>query len=128
MPYIEVISSSDPDMAAKQDFVTALTATVVAEFGVPPTAVTVFFRPADPRHYAYCGRLGEQGQPRVFIKFHAYRRDAAHRRAVAGPISDAACVCFQTPRESVSIYFFERNFDEVVHDGHLVSDGPLPVL
>ncbi len=129
MPYIEVLSSADAPQEAKQAFVTALTQAITAAFNVPPTAVTVFFLPVSPQHYAYRGELGHQGDnPRVFIKIHAYRRTAAPRRAVAMPISTAACRCFATTLQEVSIYFMERAFDEVTHDGRLVSDGPLPAL
>ena len=129
MPYIEVLSSADAPAEAKQAFATALTQTITEEFNVPPTAVTVFFLPVAPQHYAYRGELGHQAATaRVFIKIHAYRRTATPRRAVAMPISKAACLCFGTSLQEVSIYFLERAFDEVTHDGLLVSDGPLPAL
>jgi phenylpyruvate tautomerase PptA (4-oxalocrotonate tautomerase family) len=128
MPYIEILSSRDPADEQKQSLVERLTGTIVEQFHVAPTAVTVFFLPIDPAHYAYRGRLADDGSPRVFIKFHAYRRDAERRRAVAAPISEAVAACFSTEIENVSIYFFEREFDEVVHDGLLVSDGKRPAL
>ena len=129
MPYVEVLSSTDAPPEAKQAFVTTLTHAIVSEFNVPPTAVTVFFLSLPPSHYAYRGELAHQAaDARVFIKIHAYRRSAQPRRAVAMPISEAACRCFGTTLSEVSIYFLERDFDEVVHDGALVSDGSLPAL
>ncbi|MEP9350451.1 tautomerase family protein [Xanthobacter sp. KR7-225] len=129
MPYVEILSSADAAAAAKQALVRAMTDAITGAFNVPPTAVTVFFLPVAPENYGYRGALGEAGDgPRVFIKIHAYQRPAGPRRAVALPISQAASTCFGTPLKHVSIYFLERAFDEVVHDGHLVCDGPAPVL
>lgn len=129
MPYVEILSSVDAEPRAKQELVGAITEAITGAFHVPPTAVTIFFLPVEPSHYAYRGELGHSTDgPRVFIKIHAYQRTADPRRAVAMPISRAASACFGAPLKHVSIYFFERAFDEVVHDGHLVSDGPLPQL
>jgi len=129
MPYVEILSSVDAEPRAKQALVGAITDAITGAFNVPPTAVTVFFLPVAPSHYGYRGELGHAADgPRVFIKIHAYQRSAAPRRAVAMPISQAAGACFGAPLAHVSIYFLERAFDEVVHDGHLVSDGPLPQL
>jgi phenylpyruvate tautomerase PptA (4-oxalocrotonate tautomerase family) len=129
MPYIEVLSSVDASNQARQALVATLTQAITTSFNVPPSAVTVFFQPVAPLHYGYRGELGYlDGPSRVFIKLHAYRRTMELRRAVAMSISVAAARCFGTTLSEVSIYFLEREFDEVTHDGVLVSDGPLPVL
>jgi phenylpyruvate tautomerase PptA (4-oxalocrotonate tautomerase family) len=129
MPYVEVLSSVDAPPEARQAFVATITEAITADFNVSPSAVTVFFLPVAPLYYGYRGELGHQaGPPRVFIKLHAYRRTAQPRRAVAMPISEAAARCFGTTLAEVSIYFLEREFDEVTHDGVLVSDDKQPVL
>jgi phenylpyruvate tautomerase PptA (4-oxalocrotonate tautomerase family) len=129
MPYVEVIAPANVTVESKQAFVTAVTRAITDAFRVPATAVTMFFWPLAASDYAFRGELGcRDPEPRVFIKIHVYRRNAAPRRAVANPISEAACACFRTPLENVAIYFMEREFDEVVHEGRLVSDGPLPIL
>lgn len=129
MPYVEILSSVDAEPPAKQELVSAVTDAIAREFNVPSTAVTIFFLPVTPANYGYRGELGHAVDgPRVFIKIHAYKRPVDPRRAVAMPISQAASACFGAPLKHVSIYFFERTFDEVVHDGHLVCDGLLPAL
>lgn len=128
MPYIEILSSVDVDPQAKRKLVGAITNAITTEFSVGSDAVTVFFQPFSPDCYGYRGELGHAGEPRLFLKIYAYRRTARHRAAVAGPISAAVAACFGTSEHSVGIYFFEQGFDEVVHDGRLVSEGPLPAL
>ena len=122
MPYVEILA---PRAAAaeKRQLTQAVTDGIVRGFSVAPSTVTIYFVPVDTDDYAHAGEFGLQpAGARVFVKVHAYRRDADQRRAVAEAMTPAIAACFGTPAHNVAIYFIDRERDEVAHEGHLASD------
>ncbi|WP_429497105.1 tautomerase family protein [Robbsia andropogonis] len=123
MPYLEIISPLLP-AETKQRISRSVTEAVVAAFDVKAVTVTVFFQPLESSDYAHAGKLWyEDGRPvRVLIKVHAYRRDVDARRRAAAHITagfNDACAPMVT---DTAVYFFDRDLDEVAHDGMLASD------
>lgn len=122
MPYIEILAPRAAP-TAQRDLVRAVTDGIVRGFDVAPSTVTIYFVPIGVDDYAHAG---ESGLPptgaRVFVKVHAYRRDAAQRRAAAEALTPALAACFDTGAHNVAIYFLDRERDEVAHEGHLASD------
>ena len=122
MPYIEILA---PRAAAaeKRQLTQAVTDGIVRGFGVTPSTVTIYFVPVGTDDYAHAGNFGlPPAGARVFVKVHAFRRDAARRRAAAEAMTPALAACFDTPAPNVAIYFRDRERDEVAHEGHLASD------
>ncbi len=126
MPYLEILAPRAP-ADAKRELARVATDAVVRGFDVAPSTVTIYFVPIGFDDYAHAG---ESGLPlagaRVFVKVHAYRRDAGQRRAVAAALTPALAACFDTRAHDVAIYFLDRERDEVAHDGHLASDETTP--
>jgi len=125
MPYIEILA---PRVAAaeKRQLSQAVTDGIVRGFGVAPSTVTIYFVPVGADDYAHAGAFGlPPAGARVFVKLHAYRRNADQRRAVAEAMTPALAACFDTPAHNVAIYFIDRERDEVAHEGHLASDEAL---
>ena len=125
MPYVEVLA---PRAAAaeKRQLTQAVTDGIVRGFGVAPSTVTIYFVPVGTDDYAHAGAFGlPPAGARVFVKLHAYRRNADQRRAVAEAMTRALAACFDTPAHNVAIYFLDRERDEVAHEGHLASDEAL---
>lgn len=122
MPYLEILAPTAP-ASARRELVRAVTDGIVRGFDVAPSTVTVYFVPIGADDYAH---EGVHGLPptgaRVFVKVHAFRRDAARRRAAAEAMTPALAACFDTPARNVAIYFLDRERDEVAHEGHLASD------
>ncbi|MES2533182.1 MAG: hypothetical protein V4636_19220 [Pseudomonadota bacterium] len=122
MPYVEFLA---PPAAAseKRQLTQAVTDGIVRGFDVAPSTVTIYFVPVGAEDYAHAGEFGlPPTGARVFVKLHAYRRNADQRRAVAEAMTPAIAACFDTPAHNVAIYFIDRERDEVAHEGHLASD------
>ena len=122
MPYVEVLAPRAAT-AEKRQLTQAVTDGIVRGFGVDPSTVTIYFVPVGTDDYAHAGAFGlPPAGARVFVKLHAYRRNADQRRAVAEAMTPALAACFDTPAHNVAIYFIDRERDEVAHEGHLASD------
>jgi phenylpyruvate tautomerase PptA (4-oxalocrotonate tautomerase family) len=122
MPYLEILAPR-ASTSAKRELARVVTDAVVRGFDVEPATVTIYFVPIGADDYAHAG---EHGLPpagaRVFVKVHAYRRDADRRRAAAEAMTPALAACFDTGAHNVAVYFLDRERDEVAHEGHLASD------
>ncbi|RZM03674.1 MAG: hypothetical protein EOP73_04770 [Variovorax sp.] len=122
MPYLEILAPRAP-AAARRELVRIATDAVVRGFGVAASTVTIYFVPIGADDYAHAGESGlPPAGARVFVKVHAYRRDAGRRRATAEAMTPALAACFDTGAHNVAIYFLDRERDEVAHEGHLASD------
>lgn len=122
MPFVEVLAPpSDP--AAKTAAARALTDAIVQGFGVGPETVSIYILPVGTADYVHAGESAQAGLPqRVFVKVHAYRRNADKRRAVVAAAARPMAEAFGVGLADVAIYFLERSPDEIAHGDKLASD------
>src|SRR5262249_44478121 len=121
MPFLEIITppGQSIDRAAVANRVTAALAHT---FGISPEIISLYFIDIGAEGYAHAGSL-EAAEHRVFVKIHAFRRDAKQRRsAAAAKAAELGTTC-NIPAKNIAIYFLEREPDEVAHAGRLASDS-----
>lgn len=122
MPFVEILAPPS-GAAAKIAASRALTDAIVQGFGVGPETVSIYVLPVGPADYVHAGEPAQQGvAQRVFVKIHAYRRDAEKRRAVVAAAAKPMAEAFGVGLADVAIYFLERSPDEVAHGDTLASD------
>jgi phenylpyruvate tautomerase PptA (4-oxalocrotonate tautomerase family) len=122
MPYLEILGPPAAP-AARAALARAATDAIMAGFGVGPETVTIYFLPVAAADYAHAGAMGSASLPqRIFVKVHAFRRDADRRRTVAASLTKAVAASLDAAPETVAVYFLDRSRDEVAHAGHLASD------
>lgn len=122
MPFVEILA---PPAAheARARLARSVTESITAGFGVGPETVTIYFLPVGPGCYAHAGEMGVDGRAqRLFVKIHAFRRDAVKRRAVAASVTAAIAAALDADPAEIAVYFLEREADEVAHGAKLASD------
>lgn len=121
MPFLEVIAP-EPVLDRPDGLVAAMTAALAGAWDIPPEIVTTYLVGVPAARYGHAGRTGSGAGPlRVFVKVHAFRRDAGARRRAATALT-AALVAAGVSEEAAIVYFLERAPDEVAHGGRLESD------
>jgi phenylpyruvate tautomerase PptA (4-oxalocrotonate tautomerase family) len=121
MPFLEILAPSLSQIA-RATLAEAVTAGVCTAFAVAPDTVTIYFLDIPPERYAHAGRTDATEQ-RIFVKLHAYRREAAARRHAAASLTAAIAHGYDVPADAVALYFIDRAQDEVAHGGVLSSDA-----
>lgn len=123
MPFIEFLAP--PKEKPVRDAVARIvTDALCAAFNVGPQAMTIYFIDVPASHYAHAGEMSGADAQRVFVKVHAYRRDAEARRDAAARLTAPLAEALGVPSSAIIIYFFDRDLDEVSHAGHLACDKP----
>lgn len=123
MPFVELLAPP-VSPAARARATRAVTDGLCEAFGIAPDIVTLFFLDVPPDGYAHAGVPGATAAPqRLFVKLHAFRRTAEHRRRAAALVVPALAEAYSVPPAAVALYFLERDPDEVSHAGRLASDG-----
>jgi phenylpyruvate tautomerase PptA (4-oxalocrotonate tautomerase family) len=121
MPLLE-LSAFDPVYRRRADLSPALTEALSKAYGIGKEIITVYYFRIDRQEYAHAGAIPPAAaDQRLFIKLHAFRRDRAKRQAAAEALTEAVVGITGIERESVIIYFFDREPDEVAHGGTLAS-------
>jgi phenylpyruvate tautomerase PptA (4-oxalocrotonate tautomerase family) len=123
MPYLEVLAPP-MERAAKAKIVADLTARLVETLEVGAHTITFYFVGIAPEDYGHAGQLtyADRTNGRVLIKVHAYRRGVEVKRRAVREITDAFAQLGGSERSRIAVYFLEREFDEVAHDGQLSCD------
>jgi phenylpyruvate tautomerase PptA (4-oxalocrotonate tautomerase family) len=123
MPFLEVLA---PEAALDQpdELVAGLTAALAGAWGIAPGIITTYLVAVPLARYGHAGRTGAAaGSLRVFVKVHAFRRDAEARQRAAAALA-ATLVAAGVPSEAAIVYFLDRAPDEVAHGGRLESAKP----
>lgn len=120
MPFVEILAPP-AGAPAKAALARALTRGITDGFGIGPETVTIYFLPIATGEYAHAGEMGGGGTQRIFVKVHAFRRDAERRAAVAASVTHAVAAAFEADPEAVAVYFLERAPDEVAHGATLAA-------
>lgn len=95
----------------------------MSAFGVGAETVTLYFLPISPDDFAHAGVMGPQdGNQRILLKVHAFRRSEAERRAAAIALTRGVSSAYGVPGDDVAVYFLDRDKSEVSHNSKLASD------
>ena len=122
MPFVEV-HDFDPRPEQRRHATQSITSALSAAFAIPDAITSVYFFDHDDRNYGHAGVFPASGENRrIFVKVHAFRRDATRRRAAAKEITDGLCAAYALSPDRIAVYFLDRAPDEVAHAGTLASD------
>ncbi|WP_172329588.1 hypothetical protein [Mangrovicoccus sp. HB161399] len=117
MPFIEV-TDSGPDQEKRAVAASGMTDGLCQAFGIKPEIVTVYYNSAPCYSYAHAGIFGENAEIfRIFIKVHAFPRDAAMKAEAARAITDAAVAAYGAAPKEVIVYFFDTLPSDAFHAG-----------
>ncbi len=122
MPFVEVHDFDVPPEQRRRA-TQSITGALSAAFAITDAITSVYFCDHGGERYGHAGIFPAPPEDRrVFVKVHAFRRDAAKRRDAARGITDGLSVAYALPVERIAVYFLDRASDEVAHGGILASD------
>lgn len=122
VPFIEV-TGFDQNQEVRRRLSRELTDALASSFSISEEIVTVYYFVLAPTDYAHAGVLAPAGEPRTFIKVHAFPREVALKREAARRMCEAAAGVLGLAPKNVIIYFFDRPAHDVAHAGVLASDA-----
>jgi phenylpyruvate tautomerase PptA (4-oxalocrotonate tautomerase family) len=122
MPFFEIFDFRATP-AQRKAATELLTAALCEAYAIKPDIISAYFIDVGDRSYGHEGFFDEEAtENRVFIKVHAFRRPDQLRRVAARMLTQAVAAAYGTPTKAVAVYFFDRDPDQVAHDGVLASD------
>lgn len=117
MPFIEV-TDSGPAHEIRELATLTMTDGLCQAFSIKPEIVTCYYNSAGDYSYGHAGKHGNVAESfRIFIKVHAFPRDAVAKRRAAELITDAAVRAYGTTPKNVIIYFMDRAPEDAFHAG-----------
>lgn len=117
MPFIE-ITDSGPAHEARAIATRTMTDGLCRAFAIKPEIVTCYYNSAPHYSYGHAGKYGENAEIfRIFIKVHAFPRDAAAKGMAARLITEAAADAYGVAAGNVIVYFMDRLPKDAFHGG-----------
>lgn len=117
MPFIE-ITDSGPDQQIRAIATRTMTDGLCEAFGIKPEIVTCYYNSASDYSYGHAGKHGKFAEIfRIFIKIHAFPRDAGAKGRAARLITDAAVRAYGSDAKNIVIYFMDRTPEDAFHAG-----------
>ncbi|GGE41327.1 hypothetical protein GCM10007276_18400 [Agaricicola taiwanensis] len=122
MPFFEVFDfGATPQQRAAATRL--MTKALCEAYDIKPDIISAYFLDIGPNSYGHEAIFGESAaEKRLFVKLHAFRRPDQMRRTAARSLTDALAKAYGAPSKSIAVYFFDRDPDQVSHDGILASD------
>lgn len=117
MPFIEV-TDSGPALEIRALATRHMTDGLCQAFSIKPEIVTCYYNAAPDYSYGHAGKHGNPGENfRIFIKVHAFPRDAGAKGRAARLMTDAVAGAYGTAPGNVVIYFVDRAPEDAFHGG-----------
>ncbi|MDT1062200.1 hypothetical protein RM190_10045 [Paracoccus sp. CPCC 101403] len=117
MPFIEVTDSGPPH-EIRQRATGTMTDGLCRAFAIKPEIVTCYYNSAPDYSYGHAGKHGKNAETfRIFIKIHAFPRDAPAKGEAARLITAAVTEAYGTDAKNVIVYFIDRAPEDAFHAG-----------
>jgi len=117
MPFIEV-TDSGPSPEIRELATRSMTDGLCQAFAIKPEIVTCYYSSAPDYSYGHAGKHGKTAKIfRIFIKIHAFPRDAEAKGEAAGLITSAVAEAYGADAKNVIIYFMDRLPQDAFHAG-----------
>lgn len=117
MPFIE-ITDADPGPQIREKATQTMTEGLCQAYSIKPDIVTCYYFSASDYSYGHAGKYGVNAENfRIFIKLHAFPRDADAKRVAAKLITEAVCAAYGAASSDVVIYFMDIPPQDAFHGG-----------
>lgn len=117
MPFIE-ITDSGPDRETREIATRTMTDGLCRAFSIKPEIVTCYYNSAPNYSYGHAGKYSDNAEIfRIFIKIHAFPRDATAKGSAAQLITASVMGAYGVDAKNVIIYFMDRLPEDAFHGG-----------
>jgi len=117
MPFIEV-TDSGPGPEIRELATRSMTDGLCQAFAIKPEIVTCYYNSTPYYSYGHAGKHGKKAEIfRIFIKVHAFPRDASVKAEAARLITGAVVEAYGAAPKNVIIYFMDRAPEDAFHAG-----------
>lgn len=117
MPFIE-ITDSGPEQQIRAEATRGMTDGLCQAFAIKPEIVTCYYNSAPDYSYGHAGKHGKDAENfRIFIKVHAFPRDAEAKAVAARLMTDAVTAAYGAEPKNIILYFIDRAPQDAFHAG-----------